>query len=70
MLDIQDTNLHKDFSANVHSTELGDGDTHTIEMDFYDSFWKEDGEIHSNAYLLKCRDKLRRKYQHASNELH
>lgn len=72
MQDLHDAESHKDLGTTVRNTctELGDADTDTIEMDHYDSFRKENGDIHSNEYLLKCRDKLKKKYQHANEEIH
>ena len=33
-------------------------DTDLIEMDHYDAYRKEDGELYTNEYLLKCKEKL------------
>ena len=64
MQDVHDTDLHANIARTVEI-----GDTDIIEMELYDSFRKEDAEKPSNAYLLKCRDKLRRKYQCTNKEI-
>ena len=48
-------------TCNVSNSALGDADTDLLEMELYDLYREEDGELHTVGYLQKCNEKLRTK---------
>jgi hypothetical protein len=47
--------------TSTHSIALGDADADLIEMELYNLYREEDGELHTAKYLQKCNEKLRAK---------
>ena len=45
--------------TSTHSIAHGDADADTIQMEMYDLYQEEDGELHTPEYLHKCNAKVK-----------
>ena len=60
----------EDVHMSVPQSSIGDVDVDVMEMSLYDDYRQIDGELYSNAYLYKCRQKLMMKTREYKARVH